>query len=255
MRVGLIVFICTVILGAGAALVYRRVASGSWQFPDGQSLVRLPKRLTGGAKPRVMKTIFLERHGATITPGDDDSARNVSSIVREAGKASVTIPKFRGGDKAWRQFVDCVRAQYAPFDVLVTEERPSTPGYVLTVVGGMPKLVGFPRSTGGLAPYSGEPIADPVVFVFSDNLGGRTQVMCETAAMEIAHAYGLDHEFLCKDPMSYLHGCGKKSFQDQTVPCGEKKARVCGDGQPTQNSYRRLLGLLGPARPGAEARR
>lgn len=246
MRAGLIVFLCTVIVGGAGALVYRRVATGQWQVPMGE-LVRLPRRLTGGP-PRVMKTIYLSRHGETILPGDDDSERNVSSIVREAGKKSVKVPKFRGTDKAWRQFVDCVRAQYAPFDVLVTDVRPSTRGYVLTVVGGTPQLLGFPRNIGGLAPYSSEPIGDPVVFVFSDSLRGRAQAMCETAAMEIAHAYGLDHEVLCKDPMSYLTGCGKKTFQNQAAPCGEKKPRACGDGQPTQNSYQRLLGLLGAAR-------
>ena len=67
-------------------------------------------------------------------------------------------------------------------------------------------------------------------------------------AIRNAHAYGLDHGYLCKDTMTYLSGCGNKSFVDKDVRCGEKKARDCADGKPTQNSYRRLLSVLGPAK-------
>ena len=71
-------------------------------------------------------------------------------------------------------------------------------------------------------------------------------MQCEIAAQEIAHAYGLDHEFLCDDPMTYLSGCGRKTFQDRTVSCGEYSARACKcSGQ--QNSYRALIDRLGPA--------
>lgn len=251
-RAAILAFFVTVALGAAGLVAYRQFSSGAWKLPDGDDLVRLPRRLRGEPAPRVMKTVYLHRGGITLLPGRDDSSRGISSVVREAGKAKVVIPRFRGGAKQWRQLVACVRDQYAPFDVTVTDERPEEKGYVLVAVGGQPKLLGYPSTTGGLAPYSGEPVEDPVVFVFSDSLGGRTQIMCETAAMEIAHAYGLDHEYLCKDPMSYLTGCGKKTFQDKEVPCGEKKPRECGDGKPTQNSYARLMSLLGPRK---EARR
>ncbi len=63
--------------------------------------------------------------------------------------------------------------------------------------------------------------------------------------MEIAHAYGLDHEYLCKDVMTYLRGCGSKSFVDAEAPCGESKKRHCEGGSPTQNSFKRLVDVLG----------
>jgi len=88
-----------------------------------------------------------------------------------------------------------------------------------------------------------------MIFAFSATNSNDVQATCETIAMEVAHAYGLDHEYLCKDVMTYLRGCGKKSFVDADAPCGESKKRTCEGGAPTQNSYQRLLKVLGPAKP------
>jgi hypothetical protein len=232
-----------VVIAATGFVLFRRVETGEWPRVDVDhiELLPLPKREAGPSR-----IIFLDRRGATLTGGGDDSTIGRSSIVAGAGKASVSIPAFRGGDKPWRQIVSCVKDQFAAFDVEIVEERPPRRGYVHVVVGGTPSLVGFPKAIGGLAPYGGEPVPDAVVLVFSRALGERTRPICETAAMEIAHAYGLDHNMICKDPMSYLTGCGKKTFQDKAAPCGEKKARPCGDGSTMQNSFRRLLAVLGP---------
>ena len=99
----------------------------------------------------------------------------------------------------------------------------------------------------GLAPFNGEPIEDAIVFVFSHALRRNVRKVCETAAMEIAHAYGLDHAIHCRDLMSYKRPCGRRRFLDEAIPCGEHHARPCKDGSPTQNSHRVLLEALGPA--------
>jgi hypothetical protein len=99
-----------------------------------------------------------------------------------------------------------------------------------------------------MAPFNGGVIPRAVVFAFAAEVRHEVRATCETIAMEVAHAYGLDHEYLCKDVMTYLGGCGSKSFVDKAAPCGEKKRRPCHDGAATQNSYRRLLEVLG-ARP------
>jgi hypothetical protein len=88
-----------------------------------------------------------------------------------------------------------------------------------------------------------------VVFAFAAGVNHNVRTICETIGMEVAHAYGLDHAYLCKDVMTYLPDCGTRSFVDKDAPCGEKKKRACHGGAPTQNSYRRLLEELGPARP------
>ncbi|MBA2538440.1 MAG: hypothetical protein H0V17_02290 [Deltaproteobacteria bacterium] len=45
--------------------------------------------------------------------------------------------------------------------------------------------------------------------------------------------------------MTFLSGCGEKSFTDAEVPCGESEARACNCGGNTQNSYAYLADLLG----------
>ena len=77
----------------------------------------------------------------------------------------------------------------------------------------------------GLAPFNGDVIARPVVFAFAAQLGNSVTQVCETIGMEVAHAYGLDHGYLCSDVMTYLRPCGPKKFVDKDVRCGEGKAR------------------------------
>jgi uncharacterized protein (TIGR03382 family) len=70
-------------------------------------------------------------------------------------------------------------------------------------------------------------------------------------AQEVAHSYGLDHELLASDPMTYLNYNGNRSFQNQTVSCGEDTTRPCGINGSTcranQNSVQLLLARLGAA--------
>jgi MYXO-CTERM domain-containing protein len=71
--------------------------------------------------------------------------------------------------------------------------------------------------------------------------------ICWTVAQESAHAFGLDHEFLCPDPMTYLGGCGsEKWFRNQKASCGEDRARPCMCRDPSgQNSVEVIRGVFG----------
>ena len=98
----------------------------------------------------------------------------------------------------------------------------------------------------GLAPFNSAPIPSAVAMVFTDALRSRVRESCEVAGQEIAHAYGLDHAFNCRDVMTYLKRRSKpRGFVDKDVACGEHKARKCADGKPTQNSFARLAGVVG----------
>jgi hypothetical protein len=70
-------------------------------------------------------------------------------------------------------------------------------------------------------------------------------------SQEVAHSYGLDHEMLASDPMTYLQYNGNRSFKDQTVSCGEYQNRPCGIGGSTcrasQNSVQLLYARVGKA--------
>jgi hypothetical protein len=67
-----------------------------------------------------------------------------------------------------------------------------------------------------------------IVFTFTDQLPANARLICEIQAQEIAHAFGLDHERLAADPMSYLPFDGNRVFQDKIAACGENVDRPCG---------------------------
>jgi len=253
-----------------ALTVALRLESGEWQVPDIDDMQRIVLRTPGPPS----RTIFLERRPIVIYPGDDDSSRSISSVLgntRAKAAASKTaaavkppttldpsrpakMPGWRGTDRAWSQVVSCVAGLFAPFDVRVTDHPPpEREDHVLVVVGGKPGDLGVADgNVSGLAPFNGAVIARPVVFAFSAQLDNSVQQVCETIGMEVAHAYGLDHAYLCSDVMTYLRPCGAKRFVDKDARCGEGKPRACEGGKPTQNSFHHLLEVLG-ARPPAKS--
>jgi hypothetical protein len=203
------------------------------------------------------KVIYLNREGAVLTAGVDDARKNQSSIVKNSGKSSVLIPAFVGTAKQWESMVQCVREKFAPFDVAVVERRPTEGSYIMVAVGGRAQELGL-GATGqgdhdhshevtGLAPFNSKTIGNAVVLVFSRSLREDPRRICETAAMEIAHAFGLDHTRSCQDLMSYTKPCGSRRFVSQDLACGEHVDRLCDDGKRTQNSHGRLLEVLGPS--------
>lgn len=238
----------------------------------------VPVPLPDVVRPPVVRTVYLNREGATLRAGRDDSRRNLSSIVKSAGVSEATIPGFQGSGRRWTEIVACIREHFAPYDVDVVERRPMAGRYVMAVLGGRPRDLGGDPLAGaaaseahdhgpgtdpdhdhrpvgaanvtGLAPFNGKPIPDAVVLIFARSLQERARDVCETAAMEIAHAYGLDHAYLCSDLMSYLKPCGRRRFQDEPAPCGEHEPRRCKGGAETQSSHQRLLDVLGPADEG-----
>lgn len=240
--------------GLAVALVLSiRLETGRWAVPEVSDVKALKSAAITVAdrvlrrEPAPTRVIYLERGAVTLTGGIDDAARGVSSVVAAGGHGRVTTRKFSGSNRRWRQIVGCVADRFKDFDVVVTDKKPDTGDYVLAVVGGRVGDIGVKSGhVGGLAPFSGRPIPRAVVFAFSAQLRNRARAVCETLAMEIAHAYGLDHGYHCPDVMTYLRGCGPKRFRDRDVACGEHKKRPCHGGAATQNSYRHLMRVLGP---------
>jgi hypothetical protein len=199
-------------------------------------------------------TIYLNGEGGVLTAGADDSSRNTSSVVAAAGIDRYENEAFRGSSARWDRIASCIRDQFSAYNVDVVEHRPTDGPYVMAMIGGQPGPLA--RATGhdasqaarlrGIAPLGRVPIHGAVVFVFSRSMGESTRVVCETAAQEIGHAFGLDHVLSCRDPMTHLPSCGPRSFRDEDLPCGEREARICVSGLGTQNSHRYLLDMLGP---------
>ncbi len=204
--------------------------------------------------PRRRPVIYLNREGAQILAGLDDSSTNRSSVVAHAGLEAHDVAAFRGTPARWDAIVQCVRSQFEDFDVDVVDRRPAEGPYVMVMVGGQPGDLassdglyhGVPGRLSGLAPMASEPVEQAVAYVFARDLGEQTRPVCETIAHEVGHVFGLDHVMDCHDPMSYLPRCGNRSFQEQESACGERADRLCADGKPTQSSHARLLEVLGP---------
>lgn len=202
---------------------------------------------TGAAA--LSKVIYLNRTGVTVMPGPSDSRINSSSVTKQPA----TIPAWNPTDDVWADTVACLEAMFAPFDVELTEVDPGMTPHIEAVFGGHPSLFGMGPRVGGVAPLSSTCaiVENAMVFTFTDILVSKGQFVCETMAQEIAHAYGLDHEMLAADPMSYLKHDEERTFQNEMASCGETVARPCGIGMTScraeQNSYALLLERLGPS--------
>ena len=198
------------------------------------------------------KVIYLNRTGVSVTPGSSDARINRTSVTHQPG----TIPAWNPGDEVWADTVACLEAMFQPFDVELTEIDPGARAHIEAVFGGKPSLFGLGSRVAGVAPLSTTcgVVENAMVFTFTEILVNKGQVVCETMAQEIGHAYGLDHQMLAADPMSYLDHPSKRTFQNEVAACGETTARPCGIGTAScraeQNSYAILLERLGAS--GAE---
>jgi len=228
-----------------AVAAAKRLRTGTWSLPsrtDYNQLKRVVSR--HGHTPKI---IYLHRGDLQVTGGFEDSHENRSQLI-PMGETRI-LPRYTGTTRSWNNIIACVKHQFAAYDVEITDRRPDRRGYVLVQVGGTPAdFYGTgDRRIGGLAPFNGDTIADPIVFVFSRTLDHDVLEVCETVAHEVGHIYGLDHSYRYCDLMTYINGCKRKRFMDIDTRCGEYKRRDCLESE-RQNSYARLMAVLGPRR-------
>jgi len=202
------------------------------------------------------RTIYMNKDGGAYTPGNNDSRTNRTTVIQDTR----SIAAWQVDAGTWASVMSCVREQFAPYDVDITDVDPGDAPHIESVVAGSPGDLGLPDGVGGVSPFTPTcgMIANSIVFTFAESLPQSPEIVCEVAAQEISHSFGLDHEFLCEDPMTYLTGCGAKSFQNTFAPCGEFQQRascaVPGKydcGRDTQNSVQLLSQRLGlkPGQP------
>lgn len=216
------------------------LASGGVQTLVGHR--RFPQLFAGPGDPPL--PIFLNRNGGTYSPGNDDSRTNTSIVPNTRS----TVSAFSGSNTEWQGFVDCITTMFAPYNCSMTETEPAGGEYIEAVIGGTPQQVGLPNGVGGVAPidsFQCNIIPNAIIYTFSEVVGNDPQTTCEIAAQEIAHALSLDHEYYCPDPMTYLGGCGDKTFRDYDAQCGEYQPRNCNCGRPSQNSVQTIIDKLG----------
>jgi hypothetical protein len=182
--------------------------------------------------------------GCTVNVGGDDSRTDRSSIP----VSQAHLDGFSYGQSQWDALMACVRQTYAPFKVEVTDVDPGNTPHFEVMVGGLPTQL-HPDLTGagGVAPFIDcSTTSDNVIsFVFS-GVTNNLNFLCQAAAQESAHVWGLDHSMNAADPMTYQQLGTRKVFQDAASPCGEDQNRTCFCGQPTQNSVKFLNNAFGP---------
>ena len=88
-------------------------------------------------------------------------------------------------------------------------------------------------------------IESSIVFTFTDISPDSRAPMCEVMAQEIAHSYGLDHEMLASDPMTYLDYNGEPDVPGPDGVVRRVRRATCGitgtTCRATQNSVQLLL--------------
>ena len=210
-----------------------------------------PTPVARGVAEPTAAIIYLNMSGPTLSPGPNNSREDTSSLIRE----TTTFTPFKSQDPAARaELLRCTRILFGRFGITVTDVDPgSGVQHIEAVVTGATSAeIGARSSILGVSPFNCGYISSSIVYVFGAFYDNDIQNVCETVGQEVAHSFGLEHEALCEDPMTYDGGCGPKSFQDTDAPCGEYERDImpcdCEQNQAsnTQNSVRRMLALLGP---------
>jgi hypothetical protein len=144
------------------------------------------------------------------------------------------------------EVVACVRDVMRPYRIAVLTDDPSPQPHQEHIIAGTPVQAGFGNGTGGVSPWvCGSGIQNSISFTFAEIVGPDVLELCWTASHEIGHQFGLEHEFLSSDPMTYLETETFKFYQDALADCGEFTARncECRDGQNTHAHLALRVGL------------
>jgi hypothetical protein len=212
----------------------------------------------------VTRTVYLNNHGGTYNVGNTvtNSATNVANVIAAGDRrahASAVIPPIETSFN-WPYIVDCVKTQYKPYNVIVTETEPTSGSYVEAVVGGDGSSTGWSASSGILGVASADNFCgvteNGIAFSFSTNHVGIARAndeLCATIAHEVGHLLSLEHEVTAADTMSYVPfaSAGAKSFTEANGNCGtlpnqptQCSCPTTGSGQVT-SSFMRLEQYVG----------
>ncbi len=188
------------------------------------------------------RVIYLNKNGVTLQPGVNDARTNRSSIA----SAQTTIPAWAVSATTWSATVSCMRDLFSAYDVTVVESDPGNVPHIEAVFGGSPGLLGMDPNVAGVSPFTTDcsVIENSIVFTFTQVIPADARLACEIMAQEVAHSFGLDHELLASDPMTYLEYTGERSFKNEVASCGESTPRPCGINGSTCRANQNSVALL-----------
>ena len=193
--------------------------------------------------------IFVNFDGAQLSDGWDDSTNDVTQIGELVG----SFAAYGAGDKR-EAVMQAVRADWAPFNVVITDTRPASGPYTMNMTG---PTNPFGGGVLGIAPLDCDDSQthNNITYAFhsaNDQFSATTQAT--TIGQEVAHSYGLEHVDDPSDIMNPYNAGGDASFTDtcitivQGTVCPSQHAAECGSSDQ-QNSYAELMRLFGTSNP------
>jgi hypothetical protein len=183
--------------------------------------------------------------GCEFSPGADNSVANTSSLINSTRNLSA----FSAGTPTFNAVLECLSGILAPFDIVITTADPAPAQHTELVLAGTPGQFLFSDSVPAVAPFNCNLISNAPAFVFANNLGADSTLMCHLAAAQIGALAGLEPLYNCQDVMSYLPSCGPRSFTNVSSQCGTFGAATCICGGSTRNSFSTMRSAYGPADP------
>lgn len=185
--------------------------------------------------------------GCQVTRGNVNDSRSNRSTITPNGTR--TLSAFTGSAQTWADLVACVKDVLGVYRVAVTDVDPGNVPHHEAMIGGTPNQLDFGSGVAGVSPFSCGVIPNSISFTFANVAPDDVLDLCWTVTHEIAHGFGLAHEFYCPDSMTYLAGCGFKRYTDVLAPVGTQgqcqPAQECQCGPTRQNSHQMMLGTLG----------
>ncbi|MCH9688687.1 MAG: hypothetical protein K0V04_45065, partial [Deltaproteobacteria bacterium] len=195
--------------------------------------------------------IFVNFDGANLSGGSDDSRNNITQIGNLVGN----FAPYGAGEKR-EAVMQAVVADWAPFNVIITDVRPASGDYTMNMTGPTNPYGG---GVLGIAPVDcgDAQTHNNITYAFhSANDSFSAAVTATTVGQEVAHSYGLEHVDEPGDIMNPFNAGGDASFNDQCIPivqnlyCPNQHQAECGVNNQ-QNSYAELMTLFGPSTPDA----
>lgn len=191
------------------------------------------------------KILFVNLDGVTATFGAADASQDSHNLYEElAGTWS-----GYGADEPTRQaLLSTLAAQWAPFAVFVTAERPpaGSPPYLQAVVTADPPPAGFEGVAWIAFPDCGDAIPRDMVFVFASSSGGDTALLADYVSGALARALGLQFT----DAPDDITGFGSQFVETcypraESPACAAHHPEFCGGDANQQSSRLELEALLG----------
>jgi len=237
-------------------------------LPGRRLAIDTPLEMYATPSVGISQTLYLERckGGCVVHMGPNDARTNTSTIPAAVNSTIGEYANSLGmtgaaADAEWAQVVQCMKEVYSPYNVVVTDVKPTSgSSYHEALIAGLPGDIGQSNDILGLAPLASDcsAIDNVMSFTFANRHSPTARVfnICWTAAQESAHAFGLDHEYsfsnnrsACNDPMTYRTDCGgEKFFRNEAASCGETNVRPCRCGG-SQNSHLKILSVFGAGMP------